>query len=170
MYCSQIWRHLLIKDIKKLENIQRRAKFINDFLSDYKSWLIMLDMLPLIYELELNDFVLEACSLHHFDIRNWVKFSLNKTRFSCRQCMIHNRSITLASHHSYFNHLPHLWNSIPEIDTSLPLATIKQLVRKTMGSPFVTNFTTLSPCSFHYICPCARCSHTPHAAILRSNC
>ena len=59
LYGSQIWRPNLIKDITKIENIQRRAsKFIlNDFLSDYKSHLTSLHILPLMLSMELNDII-----------------------------------------------------------------------------------------------------------------
>ena len=55
LYGSQIWRPALIKDIKILEQIQRRAtKFIlNGHYTDYKSWLLKLHLLPLIMTLEL---------------------------------------------------------------------------------------------------------------------
>ena len=51
LYCSQIWRPSLIKHINILGRIQRRAtKFIfNDFHSTYKSRLVTLKMLPLMY-------------------------------------------------------------------------------------------------------------------------
>ena len=48
MYGSQIWRPLLIKDMKPIESLQRRAtKYIlNDYTSDYRSRLIQLNLLP----------------------------------------------------------------------------------------------------------------------------
>ena len=54
-YGSPIWRPSLIKDIKFIEQIQRRAtKFIlNDYHSDYYNRLIKLQILPLMYMFEL---------------------------------------------------------------------------------------------------------------------
>ena len=53
-YCSQIWRPQLIRDIKALDKVQRRAtKFVlNDFTSDYKTRLTRLGLLPLMYYFE----------------------------------------------------------------------------------------------------------------------
>ena len=56
-YCSPIWRPNLIKDILLLESVQERAtKFIlNYYSSDYKTRLTSLELLLLMYCLELND-------------------------------------------------------------------------------------------------------------------
>jgi len=57
VYCSQIWRPYLLKDITLLERVQRRTtKFIlNDFSSNYKSRLIALRLFPLMIFYELYD-------------------------------------------------------------------------------------------------------------------
>ena len=59
-YCSQVWRPHLLKHIMSLERVQRRAtKFIlNDFSSDYKSRLVVLQIFPLMMQLEVNDIIL----------------------------------------------------------------------------------------------------------------
>ena len=51
MYCTPIWRPYLHKDIQNIERIQRRAtKFIlNDYDSNYKTRLLTLKLLPLMY-------------------------------------------------------------------------------------------------------------------------
>ena len=57
IYGSQVWRPHLLKDINALEAIQRKSiKFIlNDYIYDYKSRLLSLQLLPLMMFYELND-------------------------------------------------------------------------------------------------------------------
>ena len=57
VYCSQVWRPYLVKDIKLLEDVQHQAsKFIlNDYTSDYKIRLLQLSLLPLSMIYKLND-------------------------------------------------------------------------------------------------------------------
>ncbi len=58
-YCCQLWRPQLCKNIQSIESIRRRAtKYIlKDYISDYKSRLLSLHMLPLMYWLDLQDLV-----------------------------------------------------------------------------------------------------------------
>ena len=59
LYGSQIWRPVLIKDIKSLEQIQRRATIfiLNGHYTDYKSRLLKLHLLPLMMTLDILFFV-----------------------------------------------------------------------------------------------------------------
>ena len=56
IYCSQLWRPYLLKDIITLERIQCCAtKFIlNDYQSSYRFCLVKLHLLPLMYLFELR--------------------------------------------------------------------------------------------------------------------
>ena len=78
-YCSQLWRPYLLKDIQKIERVQRRAtKYIlNNYENDYKQRLIKLHLLPIMYFYELQDIMyLDKCikdppnnvanGIHHF--------------------------------------------------------------------------------------------------------
>ena len=88
LYASPVWRPHLIKDIRQLERIQRRAsKFIlNDFQSDYKTRLSSLNLLPLMMMFELNDilfFIKNYISPQNcFQITKWFEFISTSTRSS----------------------------------------------------------------------------------------
>ncbi|SMN02287.1 hypothetical protein SPONN_697 [uncultured Candidatus Thioglobus sp.] len=87
-YCSQLWRPHLMKDIVQLERVQKRAtKYIlSDFDSDYKTRLITLDLLPLMYELELRDIMfcvkMLQSPIRDFNIKDYISFSDCGTRSS----------------------------------------------------------------------------------------
>ncbi len=57
--CCQLQRPHLCKNIQSIERIQRRAtKYVlKDYINDYKSRLLSLNMLPLMYWLDLQDLV-----------------------------------------------------------------------------------------------------------------
>ena len=57
LYCSSLWQPYLIQDILLLEKVQQRATkvILNDYTSDYKSRLIKLQLLPLMYMYDLSD-------------------------------------------------------------------------------------------------------------------
>ena len=80
MYCSQIWRLQLIRDITTLERVQRRAtKYILNYTS-YKSRLLQLNLLLLMYIYELNDIMFLIKSLNtptkNFDIKDFISFNI----------------------------------------------------------------------------------------------
>ena len=118
LYYSQIWRPSLIKHINILERIQRRAtKFIlNDFHSTYKSRLVTLKMLPLMYIYEINDILFFIKSYKsptsHFNINSYLQFSSSNTRFGSSAKLVHHRCSTNLTHHFYFHRIPRLWNSL----------------------------------------------------------
>jgi len=138
LYCSVLWRPFLIKDIELLEQVQRRAtKYIlNDYNSDYKSRLVSLKLLPLMYVYELQDILFTVTNLKSpckdFDISEFVYFSSHSTRSSQGMKMSHKRAKNNISKHTFFNRIPRLWNAVLPID-----------VEKSMGYNF-RNFIIIS--------------------------
>ena len=130
LYCSPLWRPFLIKDILILERVQCRAsKFIlGDYSMDYKSRLINLNLLPLMYIYELTDisFAIKYFKKHtsSFDIFQYLQFNESTTRSSnTKLChKIYNNAITA---NSYFCRLPKLWKALPIIDLTLSISAIK---------------------------------------------
>ena len=134
MYASLVWHPYLIKDIQLLERIQHRVtKYIlNDYVSDYKTRVIQLNLLPLMITLELNDILFFLKSYQHtqdcFDIKTWFKFSSAHTRSgSCNKLSLsqHNPSF----HYPLLNKFPRLWNALPPLDLSLSLNSFKYLIK-----------------------------------------
>ena len=173
-YCSPIWRPNLVKDITVLEGVQRRAtKFIlNDYSSDYKSRLQSLHLLPLMYRLELNDIMFFVSSVKnpspHFNILNYFTFCHHSisTRSATKSKLQLSFSSSSLVHHSFFHRLPRLWNSLPEIDLSRSIVSIKQFVTERLIDHFNDHFNPDDPCTYHFLCPCYRCSHFPTSSSL----
>ena len=88
-YCSPVWRPMFLKDVRSIENIQRRStKYIlNDYSSCYRSRLKELHILPLMMQFEINDILFFVTCLKNptesFNILKYVNFSTNSTRSSC---------------------------------------------------------------------------------------
>ena len=164
-YCSQIWRPRFLKDILSLERIQRRAtKYIlSDSYSDYKSRLVSLQLLPLMYWFDLQDVLfLVKCLKDESDSMNiykYITFVSSSTRSSTSNKLVHNFFRTSTTRHFYFNRGVLLWNALPStcVDLSLSIPTIKHRLILHLWNHFIQNYNLDNPCSFHYICPCNNC-------------
>ena len=102
-----LWRPHQVQHIILLERVQRRAsKFIlNDYSTDYKSRLIKLNLLPLMYIYELMDILFFIKSLKassdSFDITEFISFSTSNTiSFSTKLCHRVSNNNTILN--SYF--------------------------------------------------------------------
>ena len=169
-YASPVWRPKLLKDITALESFQRRAtKYLLNYprSADYKSRLTMLQILPIMYRLELNDVMFYIKSKKnpslHFNISDHITehSNLTTTRSQSAFKLKHMHSSTNTNRHFYFNRLPRLWNSLPPLDPNLPTPTIKTKIVRHLIDHFLNNFDSLNPCSFHLLCPCNTCSSLP---------
>ena len=168
-YCSQIWSPRLIKDFQTLERVQRRAtKFImNDFSLDYKSRLIQLNMLPLMYWLELQDvlFLIKCFKdlSENFNPLSFVSFVCHSTRSATSHKLKVNYNRTSVTRHFYFNRVVKLWNCMPPIDLSMSYSKLKHTLKQIFWSHFITNFNPDNACSFHIVCPCSNCVNRNHS-------
>ncbi len=117
---------MLIKHIVSLKKIQRRAtRFIVGYNSglSYKERLIQLNLLPLMYHLELLDVAFFVTSIknisNRFDISKYIEISTGKTRSSNKTTIKHKFASSSKHHHFYFNRISRLWNSLPSTDLTL---------------------------------------------------
>ena len=167
IYCTQLWRPHLIKDILNIERVQRRAtKYIlNDYVSNYKTRLLKLKLLPLMYFLEIQDIMFVIKSLkfptNNFNIRDYISFSTTNTRSSSGHKLLHMHHSSNTNRHFFFHRIPRLWNSIPVIDLTLSVITIKIKLADLFWSNFVQNFDVNDHCTLHFLCPCSKCYSLP---------
>ena len=167
LYCSQLWHPYLLQNISTLEQLQRRStKFIlNDYQSDYKSRLIKLNMLPLMYYYDLSDILFFIKSVKfpssHFNITNYIQFCNQSTRSSASNKIKHIYSSSNKYKNHYFNRLPRIYNALPAINLNLPMSTIKAALKKYFWDRFTRNFNSDNMCTCHFVCPCCNCSKTP---------
>ena len=145
LYCSQLWNPCLIKDIINMERIQRRStKYIlNDYTSDYKTLLLKLKLLPLMYLLDLSDvlFFIKSIKLpsDNFNILHFVSFSSSNTRSSSHNKLNHKYSRSNKIRYSYFVRLPRLWNSLPPIDLNQSFSSIKTYIYRNILKLILTS-------------------------------
>ena len=165
-YCSQLWNPYLIKDTVILEKIQRQAtKFIlSDYVSDYKTRLLKLDLLPLMYILDFYDILFFVKALKqpsdHFNIHHHVSFSTSNTRSASTNKLNPTHTNSNYFRNFYFNRLPRIWNKLPSIDLSLSLPTIKTIIYNYLHQHFIEHFSSCNPCTFHFCCRCSNCYNT----------
>ena len=99
----------------------------------------------------------------HFNILNYFTFCHHSisTRSATKTKLQLSFSSSSLVHHSFFHRLPRLWNSLPEIDLSRSIVSIKQFVTERLIDHFNDHFNPDDPCTYHFLCPCYRCSHFP---------
>ena len=117
------------------------------------------------YYFECNDIMFAVRHLKdpqdHFDLSQHVTFSSAFTRSSTKLKLTHMKSTNNLNRHYYFNRLPCLWNSLPPFDINKSISTIKQPLTNYLYDHFLKNCDTKHTCSYHIMCPCAKCSHLP---------
>jgi len=79
LYCTQVWWTYLIKRHFKIQRCATKY-LLNDYTSNYKTRLLKLKLLPLMYLFELQDilFAIKSikCSTSQFTITNFITFTL----------------------------------------------------------------------------------------------
>ena len=96
---------------------------------DYKKRLTKLNLLPLMYMLDLRDIMFCVKSLKEptadFNIREYISFSDQQTRSGLHKKMNITRSKKNICRNFYFNRIARIWNKLPPQDINRPLASIK---------------------------------------------
>ena len=95
----------LLKGIRQLEQLQcRTTKYIlNDYTSYYKSRLLELKILPLMYVLDICDIKLKNLKtlINAFNITDYIKFISGNTRSGSSYKLQHIRNTNVSSSNFY---------------------------------------------------------------------
>ena len=126
--------------------------------SDYKTRLIKLKLLPLMYILVTNDIMFFITNLKFptssFNITNYAYFTFGSTWQAAGNKLQHVRSRNF-----YFYRLPRLWNALPIINYKLlRLETIKYKLQNYIYTQFEENFISSIVCTYSFLCPCSCCN------------
>ena len=163
-YGSPVWRPSLIRDIVSLEKLQRRATkyMLQDYQLDYKSRLCQLKLLPLMYRLEFIEvifFITQLnCRSSSFDILNCFSFSSSTTRCGSHKKLIHSSKTSSAARNTFFHRFPRLWNSLPPINLSSSITSLKRFIKSVFIKKFNDVFNPYDSHTLHIVCPCSTCS------------
>ena len=106
--------------------------------SSYRSHLLTLHLLPLMYSFELYDIIFVIKYLNnptsYFDIHNFIEFHSSTSRLSQAIKLIHHRPSNLVTPHFFFNGVLRLWNVIPVIHVTLPTSTLHSRLKTIFGT------------------------------------
>jgi len=102
---------------------------LNDYTSDYKTCLLKLKLLLLMYTLDINDIIFLIKSIkfpsNSFNIKDFVTFISGNTWLANNHKLQHTRSSYVLSNNFYFNRIARIWNVLPVVDCNLNIPTIK---------------------------------------------
>ena len=163
-YCSIIWHPYLHKNILMLEMIQWRAtKFIlNDYSSDYKSRFTPTAPSGALWA-HWHHFLCQIAQLYYQHLQ--LCFCEHGTRPSTHH-KLKLQYVSCTNKTNHFNRLPCLWKSLPIIDLNQPLPTIISELKQFFWNHFIGNYHLPKTCTFHYLCPCYKCSVSHSTMIL----
>ena len=125
---------------------------------------LLLNLLPLMMELENADVMFLVKSLKfpsdHFNICDYLQFCSRPTRACHNLKLKHSLCRSNLECSFYFNRIPRLWNSLPPLSIHLSLSLYDkiQATKILLGS---INFNPNNVCTYHYLCPCPKCSQLP---------
>ena len=121
------------------------------------SRLVALQILPLMMQFELYYLTFFIRCLKD----PYVTFCASSTRSSTHFKLKHSLSRTNIIGHFYFNRLPRLWNSLPAINLNQSTSSIRKKLTQFLWNHFMCHFRSDSPCTLHFLCPCAKCLCLP---------
>ena len=92
----------------------------------------------------------------NFDITRYLSFTARSTRSAAQGKLKH---VTMPNNKQGTHILIDFFTfGMPPVD--LPVGIYKQ--DKFLWSHFISNFKSDNTCSYHFVCPCSKCTDIPH--------
>ena len=150
---------MILLYLKELIQHWATKYILNNFTSDYNTHLINLNLLPLMYLLDLYDILffvkLTKNPSESFNIREtvYVNFCQLSTRSSANSKLKHVFSSTnnCKQRNFYFNRLPRIYNALPALDLNQSFITIKTYLKQFLWNHFKTNFISDDLHTLHFV-------------------
>ena len=126
-----------MRDAQTLERVQRRASkyiLLHYFTSDYKTRLVNLQLLPLMFWLELQDSLFLKCmkdTSNHLNLSKYIATVILITH-SGTSTIKHNYCRTSTPQHFFFNRIVLLWQSLPQINLDIIIHLWDHLILMSM--------------------------------------
>ena len=95
---------------------------------------------------------------NHFNICDFVQFCSHSTRAAHGLKLKHSLCRGDFERNFYSNRIPQLWNALPSFDITLSLSSN---IREYFRDHFMSTFNSDIVCTYHYLCPCSKCSKLP---------
>jgi hypothetical protein len=169
---SQVWSCSSRKIIKTIESVQRRASkyILNDFISDYQTRLVKMNLLPLSYRREYLDIVFFYNSLHDLNDMNMnvlpfiANNALRRTRLAMDDLLLIMIKSKYVSYDKFYcKRICLLWNQLPYTlrNTQLTEAgfnsTFKSELKYYLHNMLLNKFKDNDLCTWSLKCTCHLC-------------
>ena len=164
-YCSPMWSPTHVKDIIKLERVQRQASklILNDYVSPYHERCTALSILPLCFRREIIDLCFLYSYLHgklscdyssNFELacpHNGLRSAQQGVLFKLPLCK------TVQFQCTNFYRTARLWNTLPFVIRD---ASSLQIFKKNLNELYLTMvnlFDVNNRCTWSLVCACVNC-------------
>ena len=89
---------------------------------------------------------------------NVYKCHESTTRCGSHNKLIHSSKTSSAARNTFFHRFPRLWNSLPPINLSSSITSLKRSIKSVFINKFHDVFNPDDSHTLHIVCPCSTCS------------
>lgn len=163
-YASQVWSPCLVKSLKIIESVQRRAtKFmLNNINIPYKERLLRTKLLPLSFRRELLDLKCLHQSLFGSSNLRGMFPPKRGTRYSAAPNMLRSSNAKTECYRAFYSQRANLlWNKLDSETRSLQFIQGSQIFNNRVNAYYFhklnTSFNVNNTCTWINFCGCTQC-------------